>query len=427
MNKPSGNPKILLWGFCLYAVLSLGSMATMSIAATVLLVCLLAGHGGFLGLGRSLREELRQPKSRFVFFAGLALFNACALSLLVARFFPLSFNQKTPEIHFGADLAKAWYLFWPLFLTAGLRTVGDSGRAKIIKVWLVTFAIISVVGVVQFFTGWPREQAIPGLAGRFHATLFLGHHLSVASILIFPFFAALDGLFHPTEMIKIGLSRKFIAAAIFLGALTLFFSFSRTLWVALPVGVGLFLFWNLSRRVAIPLLIVSVLAGWALTFHPAVHDRLETAMGIGTRQELWSANWEFFKLRPLTGAGWHKNLELAGHYLQEKYPGRENFVGHAHNGFLEMLGSTGALGTIAWLVWVGWVFVELFGRARRGEFLARGFFCAWLVFHINGLTQVNFWESKVLHQVMWVASLILVSAPRSVSHSRLVCDVKATK
>ncbi len=76
------------------------------------------------------------------------------------------------------------------------------------------------------------------------------------------------------------------------------------------------------------------------------------------------------------------------------------------------MGGTGILGLLAWLAWVGVTLGLAWASVRRGRTggFARGVLCAWVVFHINGLTQVNFWESKVLHQMMWVVAWTLLWA-----------------
>ncbi|MBU6376699.1 MAG: hypothetical protein KGQ59_11925, partial [Bdellovibrionales bacterium] len=39
--------------------------------------------------------------------------------------------------------------------------------------------------------------------------------------------------------------------------------------------------------------------------------------------------------------------------------------------------------------------------------LSRAWLAAFIVFHLNGLTQVNFWEGKVQHQLFWVVAWVL--------------------
>jgi O-antigen ligase len=298
-------------------------------------------------------------------------------------------------------MAKSWYLFWPLLLVMGLRKLAPAGQERVLRAWLVAFAVLSVVGIQQYFTGWPRPQRIPNHAEYFHATLFLGHHLSVASIFIFPLFVTLDLALRPRA-----LPRGFLIAAALLGTATLFLGYSRMLWVALPIGLLAWGLWALPRKWGVTAAILAGLAGLALFQHPEVQRRLHDAEGVSTREQLWRVNMEFVKARPLTGTGWHHNLETAAYYLQEKQPGGNYFVGHAHDNALEMLASTGAIGFLAWLFWCGLAVWLLWKNPRLG--FSRGLMCAWLVFQINGLTQVNFWEAKVLHQLMWVMAWTLL-------------------
>ena len=104
-------------------------------------------------------------------------------------------------------------------------------------------------------------------------------------------------------------------------------------------------------------------------------------------------------------------------YFKENYGGdvSSRFVGHAHNNLLEMLGGTGIIGTLTWILWTLWIFKMSLETARHKDpwgDAAWGFFCAWIVFQINGLTQVNFWEGKVLHQMMWSITLLISAHAR---------------
>jgi hypothetical protein len=50
------------------------------------------------------------------------------------------------------------------------------------------------------------------------------------------------------------------------------------------------------------------------------------------------------------------------------------------------------------------------GVRVAGYNLSYGILSALIVFQINGLTQVNFWEAKVQHQLMWMVGWILFGA-----------------
>ena len=413
----------------------------MGIGAAILIFAIFISSQDGAQLKHELKSEWQRPHSKFYLKLSGALAAACLLSLLNGYFFPVGYGGNFVEVQWLRDLPKLWYLFWPAFLVIGLRRLSPLQRRRVIVTWFIAFAALSAMGIFQYFTGWPRMQAIPGEPGHFHATLFLGHHLSVASIFIFPFFLCLDyGLFWQRKKIaapsgrtspttvsrrKISSSAKtlpqrfsgavpyFAFAA--LGFFTLFFTYSRTLWVSLPVGLFLWILLHLpkswGRRYLFPILVAFFLAIVLLSQIPVIQKRLTNQMGIYPRQELWLAQIEFFKERPLTGVGWRHNHELSGFYLMEKNPGQRVFSGHAHNNFLDVLGSLGLMGSLTWLAWCAGVFwISATARKNRDpEFdFSRGLICAWVVFQINGLTQVNFWEGKVEHQMAWVIAWALL-------------------
>lgn len=358
------------------------------------------------------RQSLREPWMRRYLQVAIALMVSLTLSLVWARISPVGFSGKFTHFSFGSSLAKFWYLLWPLVLVPALTKLSFQGRYQVLRAWVVAFFVLSCIGWIQHFTGWPRPQGIPGFVvdgrNRFHATLFLGHHLSVASILIFPFFVGLNFFLEPNQLKNLGLSRRFLGVILLVGFGTLFLTFSRTLWVALPIGILLLLFWNFTGKWRVVLSLVFLSAFLGMSQVPVIRARLSDGIGVSSRQELWKANWEFFKLRPLLGVGWRQNQELSGIYFESIRPGQDYFQGHAHNNFLDMLAGTGLLGTLSWLAWCIFAFWVLRGPLIRREAGARGLVCAWIVFHINGLTQLNFWEGKVTHQLVSMMALALV-------------------
>lgn len=395
---------MLAWALGIYGVLSLGSMATMGIGAALVALALLLTDPR--KLVPQFESAWGNKAYRKYFLVSCALLASLALSLLGAWFFPLSYGGRTSEVHFLTDLAKAWYLLWPLLLAPALALIGPERRKDVLRAWLIVFAVLSALSIVQYFTGFPRPRQIPG-TNRFHATLFMGHHLSVASIFIFPFFAALDLSSRKDSRARSGLSRRSLAAIAGLGAICLFLTYSRMLWVALPIGIFTWIGLALPREKRAKVNSAGALGLIFIFLLPPVTRRITEFRGILTREELWSANLDFFKARPLSGVGWHHNIELSGYYLMEKHQVAHVFSGHAHDNLLDMLGGAGLLGALAWIAWCVFAFAMCLPLARKGEGFARGLFCAWIVFQLNGLTQVNFWEAKVLHQIAWVTAWAL--------------------
>lgn len=372
--------KFLFIALAIYAVSTLISMAAMSIGAAVLFLAIVLNTKK-----QNFKIEIKRKKVKVYLYLSLFLTGACAISLLYAKINPLRFDGKFSQIHFFADMAKLWYLFWPILLVIGLKQLTDQQRQKVFQIWMWAFIALCVLGVFQYFFGWPRPHRIPGNEDRFHAVIFMGHHLSVASIFIFPLFVALD-------------LKKYIWVA--LGCLLVFLTYSRMVWVALPIGL---LCWALRT---LPLKKAAVVLGALATMslvayqQPTIKKRLHDGVGVDSRRLLWQVNLDFFKQRPVTGVGWMHNHELYGIYMNEKSPSPWNFIGHAHNNLIQMLSGTGIIGTVAWLCWVGFILAVAWK-------VSPGFFAAWVVFHVNGLTQVNFWEAKVQHQMAWIVALLL--------------------
>jgi len=407
----------LVLALSVYMVSTLTSMAVMSLGAFFLLSLSLWVYGGPRSLFATIRESLKENYLRRYFQISLVLAISLTISLIWAKFFPVGYGGKWIQADLVPAFAKFWYLFWPLFLTPVLERVSEKNRLNILRAWIIAFFIFSLIGIFQYFTGWPRPQVIPGhvVGGylRYHATIFLGHHLSVASIFIFPFFMILDFLRDQNKRRALGFSTVFLSLAVAVGAMTLFLTFSRTLWIALPIGILAWLVWNLPRRWAVVFTLLSMLGVFLASQHPVIQKRFQDGFGLSTRQELWKANWEFFKQRPLVGVGWRQNQELSGIYFGYLYPGKKHFRGHAHNNLIDMLAGTGLFGALSWLVWCLAVFWILWPSARRGDSFARSLTCAWLVFQINGMTQLNFWEGKVTHQAMTMMAWALLWARKS--------------
>lgn len=380
-------------------------MAAMSIGASLVFAALIFCQQS--SLQNQWRQEWQVYSFRIYFKLSLFLAVACGISLLLAKFFPLSWGGHYASVHLLRDFSKVWYLFWPLLLIIAIRSISETDREQVYRSWLISFGVLSVMGVLQYFTGWPRPQEIPNTPHRYHTTLLLGHHLSVASIFIFPFFATLD--YARAQKKRSSQFYWVIAAA---GFMALILTYSRTLWIALPIGLILWSVWVLPKKGKfwVPLGIL-VCTGVALLF-PSIYQRVHETLGIHTRYDLWEANLEFFKSRPLFGVGLKQAQELSGYYLMEKYQTQSVFSGHAHNNILHMLGSTGIVGTISWMAWCLGVFWILWTKRNKVPYapvyFTQGLMCAWIVFQLNGLTQVNFWEAKVQHQIAWIIAWSLL-------------------
>jgi len=400
--------------FILYIISTFISMAAMSVGSVFLLVGALVFFQGPKGLYKAFASSLENLLVKKYFLITLALAAVCVMSLVYAQINPLTYNGESLQIHWPKDILKLWYLFLPILSFLLLKNLPEEKQKKVIRFWFYTFLVLSILSIYQYYTGWPRPRMVPRptpLFFRYQATLFLGHHLSVASIWIFPFFVSLDFLFKPSYCAWIRLPRFFFLLTTVFGFATLMLTYSRTLWAVLPVGILIWVFMRLPKKWALIFSTFFFVGTFFIFQSPIVQNRIKSLYGISQRVEIWKMNLEFFESRPWLGIGWLKSGPASSLYVREKYENvAGHFVGHAHNNFLEMLSGTGILGTVSWMVWFVFVFylsIRWFKKRRKKPPFVLGIFAAWIVFHLNGLTQVNFWESKVIHQVMWVVTLLL--------------------
>jgi O-antigen ligase len=391
-----------LTGYIIYAISTLGSQAMMSIGIAFALLGQWVFFGGPIGYWKKLRETGRLPSvKKYLFWSNLLNF-ACLVSLVGAYFYPVTYGGVTPQVKFVKDLWKCWYLYWPVLLLPGFIALSKERFTVFLRGYLGVALFICALGFIQFFTGFPTKRDIPGFPNLYHVQGLFGHHLSFASIMIFPFFLALEEAFK-----HLGTKGNFLR---FLGVAVMFVAllgtFSRMLWLGLPIGLGLFLLLQLRGRKRWVTVVLFIVGLGLFSQIPQVRDRALNGMGTTERLTLWKINFEFFEKRPFTGVGWHHNLPLSAGWFNEHFPGEtKKFVGHAHNNFIEVAAAMGIFGLIAFLGWCGNVF-------RLSWQLSAGLFAAWVVFHLNGLTQVNFWEAKVLHTMGLSLALLLLKGYR---------------
>jgi hypothetical protein len=412
----------------IYLICTLTAMATMSLGFVVLLIAWLIP---WIQNGFRIQAIYQTPTPWFKQYRlwGWILLIACWTSLSAAGIFPKSYAGHEPEVTLHGYL-KIWYLMIPgillgVYAQASQKT--EISWGSLLKPWWMMTIVLSGIGFIQFFTGWPVAQPIPTNPGRFHAILFLGHHLSTASIILFPAFTALaiaigSHLRKDSSLLQHGITKSLVWMSAAGGLLILFLSYARTAWLTLLIGLAIVAQYFFGKRITKKQWIASTasisIALIAFSQTELVKERITNLMGVSERFWLWKVNFQYFLDRPLLGIGWLKTQEMARYFFDEFDPQRihGNFVGHAHSNFFEMLGGTGLIGFTAFLAW-SWFTIRLANRLRQ-DFLKTGDavlsdFCfgiqtALILFHINGLTNVNFWEGKVMHQQMLAVGLLLI-------------------
>lgn len=396
------NRNVLEWALIAYLTLTWVAMAPMNIGEWSFILILIY-------LIRKGRAQWKGMWEKSYLYPALGLFAACLISLAGFGFWPLEFQGQHPPFQPAQNFLKLLYLFLPIPLCIGLSNLSSERWSAFFRTGSKIFIGFNLLSIQQFFTGWPIQQGIPGLDGYYHSVGLLGHHLSLASIWIFPSFLFLD-----LYLSSYHRGKKISGIAAVLGFITIFLSFSRMAWAATVLGLlmyGVFKIKSLKWRTGFVLGgLILALGAYQL---PSVQNRIHSRLGVQDRFEIWGVHRRMFEMRPWTGVGFRQSEAYSSLLLTSENPGKEVFSGHAHNNFLEILSGTGVLGALAWLVWSLWVLVHFWKNTRVPGVL--GLFAAWIVFHLNGLTQVNFWEGKVLHQMMWAVAIGMVLIRRRAS------------
>jgi O-antigen ligase len=400
----------------LYSLFSLTSMAGMNLGFGLVFLVFLTAV--FQLKKRAFNELCAIPDFKNYLYTGGGLFFTCLLSLSMAKLYPYSYAGHAPEITLHGFL-KIWYLICPLVLAVSFSAQAFDREVNlkfILRTWWSFTLLLLGVGLIQFKTGWIHEQIIPTNPSFHHVTLFFGHHLSTSSIIIFPTFTAL-ALVMGRKKRNLPLPKLETATAL-AGLSILFLSYARTAWLAIPIGIILVLARNLKpKHFAGSLLGLALMIGLG-SQTPAMKERIQNSMGIQDRFRLWEANLDYFSHRPITGIGWLKTQEMSGFYFKEKDPEhyQSYFWGHAHNNLFEMLGGTGLLGTLAFLAWSLFTFSFALRTRKLAqeqghpffEDFSHGVFVALVLLHFNGLTNVTFWEGKVMHQQMLAIGILFM-------------------
>ncbi len=199
----------------------------------------------------------------------------------------------------------------------------------------------------------------------------------------------------------------------------LFLAQTRTAWVALVVGIGIFLLFTRRRIIAVAVTLL-IVAG--IMFSPK-GEEVETVLryrivgqtltpnsALQERYTRWEGAWETAKAYPLTGSGWGGVLPVMSDGTVEG--SSMSFLPLWHNSYLEVLSQLGFPGLFAFLL-LWWkimrtegknlFFSPMFKRAT----INRGLFIAVLGCLIYALAEQQFYKIETASHSYFLAGLLL--------------------
>jgi hypothetical protein len=330
-------------------------------------------------------------------------------------------------------------LFCPSVLSSliGLRKLWLVGAFFVVyhllvsprEAWrLVSLSVIVAVGIgvysiIQHYTGIDLDNSLRGKApnltpfwfGReegFRAQALFPSGITYAHNLAFPLTILTVWLAEPSATWQRRL-------ALFVGwgclVFALLFSLTRGVWLAYLFVLGLLAVVK-GGRTALGVAVGVVLLGVAvLVANPGVRERAAHTFDLDVnlpRSQIWLANIDMIKERPLLGWGYGNYKKFRAVYYQ-RHP-QANTTAHAHNNFLQMWVDIGLVGLAAflWLFWSillrGWrAYRRLPPKAEHLRTIALGGMLSIVGFLVGGLTQYNFGDAEVVI-VMWAMAGLLM-------------------
>lgn len=322
--------------------------------------------------------------------------------------------------------------FLPLVLYFSFRSLNDQKLAHFFLFFLI---LISLYGMVQFFTGadWfrPIEQQSPtrykhpdftkGYTNYFHAKGNFTHHLTYGGMLLlcFPLFVALGfckslsiatrRYFHVGVIVILIAIVAALARSIWLGSLaavSFFFLALPKKWLLLLIALGVIglggMFWQYTLKD--PNLEMKT-SGTAL-----IWQRVESAFILKYNQDrllLWESARQAFLDRPWFGIGLKNDKEAMTPYREAiiSQTGHRfyNSAGSGvHNIYLQILVNLGIFGFISYLsIWILF-FGGIWRSLKQGQFVSPyyqsvvwGGSAGIFGFLVAGMFENNFFDAEV--------------------------------
>jgi putative inorganic carbon (HCO3(-)) transporter len=286
----------------------------------------------------------------------------------------------------------------------------------IIKLFVIVASLVAVYGIIQHFTGLDLAKQLVGKPaaldpfwfGRQEGFRTKGFHpsgISYAHNLLFPLSIMTAWAFSPSLSWQ---QRLALGCGWALMIFALLFSLTRGVWVAYVIVLVLLGIVRGGKVLVGVLGGVILLGGLLFSAGPGVRERAWKAFDLKEnlgRSQIWLANLDMIKDRPLFGWGYGNYRKFREPYYQ-RYP-EANHSGHAHNSFLQIWVDSGLIGLTAFLAFfavllrTGWQAYRLLPpTAEPLRSFALGAWLSIVGFLVGGLTQHNFGDAEVVI-VMW--------------------------
>lgn len=354
------------------------------------------------------QNQFRQPVPRSVFI--LLFLAAATISVFVA-----------PDLIKAAGLWKAFFIEPVVFFFLVLSIIDSKEKVRGLMFSLALLVLaLSAFGVFQYLTLYnlPPSWWDTGFAERRITSLV--NHPNALAHLLGPPLALLTMLFvskparleWPQGQSGGRFSHYVLSAAVPLGFLTLFLSFSRAGWLAVFASLTLFGLVTQHRKkvLAAALLIVVLILLVPVSREKIISLTTGQDLSQKNRYVLWSAAADIIKKSPVLGVGLtgfreaYKNYPLGPDRVVQNYP---------HNFFLNFWVEIGLVGLAGMVGIVGMFYRQVFQLLKQDRALALAAAAAMAVILLHGQVDVPYFKNDLSVLFWTILALPFLSGVRS--------------
>lgn len=291
-------------------------------------------------------------------------------------------------------------------MTELVKNYLNEKRVKVLlNVFFVSTTIANLVGLYALVTGYNplrmKAACHHGQAcGMYGMTITYGYGVELLSLLFL-------GLFVYRKELSKYLNIKLLIIALIVSLLGLYFSFSRGALLGFIVAAPL-LYYGKNKALMKKLIAASLAMVVILVSLIALNTGSSTFLSRYLLDFKDESNMERvgqfkaaiygFKEKPVWGLGF-RNFEPHSLRLKKKYGGwdKYDFVGHAHNNFLEMLAGCGIIAFIFFLIFHFMTFKEILAFKHPAASIYLAFFFG---FTFSGLFQSTIIDGENMFLIM---------------------------
>jgi O-antigen ligase len=237
----------------------------------------------------------------------------------------------------------------------------------------------------------------------FRAVSFSGNHMHAGGMLMMGLVTAAGIVAYRLKNENGDHTPKFLyITAMFLIALGLLGTSTRSSWIGAAAGVFMLSFMVDKKFFAVLLISAAIVAGisWNSSFMERFRDsfNLEKGNSQSERLLMWDSGLKMIHDRPLIGVGTGNVDKVYPKYISPS--AIEPNAGHLHNNFIQIAVIDGLPGLAAFL----WIFAAFWTEMYRGikaaqnpvfKYVLMAALCVNAAFFINGFFEYNFFSSQV--------------------------------